>query len=154
MSTLSFVKTARAKGSREIGFLYWEGERYRVVTGGYGKGAIPDGEFTIRVRQVAVGTKENMLSGFVNPLNGRGWFIPLTPNFATSRFGFGIHPDGNLPGTKGCLGLQGNDTEKFWKRWCETKIDSRPTLLQVTTDYASKETSCRVCVAQIATATA
>lgn len=36
---LKFVKTADGKGSRKIGILYWGSDSYRIVTGGYGKGA-------------------------------------------------------------------------------------------------------------------
>ena len=72
-----------------------------------------------------------MKSGFVNPANGRGWFLPLTPRFSTSRHGFGIHPDGNLPGTKGCVGLQGADIKKSWDKWMRTSLKGRPDSLQV-----------------------
>jgi len=37
--------------------------------------------------------------------SGFGWFARLIPQFETERSGFGIHPDGNVPGTRGCIGL-------------------------------------------------
>lgn len=41
---------------------------------------------------------------------GHGWWCPITPQFATSRHGFGIHPDGGSPGTRGCIGITDFDT--------------------------------------------
>ncbi len=35
---------------------------------------------------------------------------PITSSFPTNRMGFGIHPDGNVPGTAGCIGATSNDT--------------------------------------------
>ena len=45
------------------------------------------------------------------------WFCPIEPVFDTVRSGLGIHPDGNLPGTQGCIGVsrQYNNTEKLQK---------------------------------------
>ena len=128
---ITFTKTKKGDGSRMLGTLKWGSDEYDVVTGGYGKGQIPDGVYIIEVRKVVVGNDTTMQSGFVNPSTKRGWFIPLTPKFTTNRHGFGIHPDGNLPGTKGCLGLQGDDIKKFWDKWMRTPINSRPGSLLV-----------------------
>lgn len=113
MTVLKFVKTENGIGSRVIGKLYWDEDEYHVVSGGYGKGAIPDGSYDIERYKAVAGNISTMKSGFVNPVNGRGWFLPLTPKFSTTRHGFGIHPDGNLPGTKGCVGLQGADIKNI-----------------------------------------
>ncbi len=133
MTTITFVKMKKGKGSRVIGILKWGADEYEVVSGGYGKGAIPNGSFDIERYKAVSGDKSTMKSGFVNPANGRGWFLPLTPKFSTARHGFGIHPDGNLPGTKGCVGLQGADMKKFWDKWMRTGMKARPTSLLVTT---------------------
>lgn len=130
---LTFVKTSKGVGTRVFGKLKWFFDEYEVVTGGYGKGAIPDGHYSIEVYNAVEGDKSTMKSGFVNPITGRGWFLPLTPKFTTSRHGFGIHPDGNLPGTKGCVGLQGFDIKKFWDKWLRTPLKLRPATLIVTT---------------------
>ncbi|WP_139281599.1 hypothetical protein [Vibrio aerogenes] len=116
-----------------IGYLKWGDAQFEIVTGGYGKGAIPDGVYKIEKRRIAAGNKSNMESGYINPLTGKGFFIPLKPGFSTHRHGFGIHPDGNLPGTLGCLGLQGADTKKFWDKWIKTPMRLRPDTLIVST---------------------
>ena len=131
MTTITFVKTAKGSGSRVIGKLKWGSDEYEVVSGGYGKGEIPEGTYDIERYNAVVGDKSTMKSGFVNPTNGGGWFLPLTPKFATGRHGFGIHPDGNLPGTKGCVGLQGADSKKFWDKWMKTVMKVRPSSLIV-----------------------
>ncbi len=97
-----------------IGKLKWDSDEFDIVTGGYGKGAIPDGNSSAKVYNAVEGA--NLDAGFINPKTGRGWFIPLESDFNTTRHGFGIHPDGNLPGTKGCVGLQGDDIKKFWDK--------------------------------------
>ena len=45
------------------------------------------------------------------------WFCPVEPAFDTHRNGLGIHPDGNLPGTQGCIGIsiKYKDTEELRK---------------------------------------
>ncbi|MDP2522061.1 L,D-transpeptidase [Neptunomonas phycophila] len=131
---LQFTKIEKGEGSRVIGTLTWGDDSYSVITGGYGLGEIPNGSYIVKTRNVAEGDSTTMKSGFLNPATGRGWFIPLEAKFNTSRFGFGIHPDGNLPGTKGCLGLQGDDIDKFFSKWLTTPLTSRPTTLHVTSD--------------------
>jgi hypothetical protein len=131
---IQFVKSEKGEGSRFIGTLTWGTDTFSVITGGYGKGALPDGSYDIEIRKVVVGTKETMQSGFINSKTGRGWFIPLTPKFSTSRHGFGIHPDGNKPGTKGCVGLQGDDIKAFYDKWITTPMKSRPSTLLVTSE--------------------
>ncbi len=133
MTEITFVKIKKGTGSRIIGKLKWGADECEVVSGGYGKGAIPDGLYDIERYKAVAGDKSTMKSGFVNPINGRGWFLPLTPKFATTRHGFGIHPDGNLPGTKGCVGLQGADMKKFWDKWMRTVMSARPASLIVRT---------------------
>ena len=132
-----FVKTKQGQGSRMHGTLTWNNHSYDVVTGGYGKGPIPDGRYTIEVYKAVEGTSTTMKSGFVDPLTGKGWFLPLTPTFSTTRHGFGIHPDGNLPGTKGCVGIQGKDIQTFWQHWMQTSIKQRPKELVVSTQLAT-----------------
>lgn len=132
-TAIRFVKTAQGTGSRVLGHLKWGSDEYEVVSGGYGKGPIPNGTYDIERYNAVTGDKATMKSGFINPINGRGWFLPLKPQFTTARHGFGIHPDGNLPGTKGCVGLQGGDIKKFWDKWMRTAIKARPSSLVVST---------------------
>ena len=46
---ISFVKTKKGAGRRITGKLKWCSNEFEVVTGGYGKGPIPDGLYDIEV---------------------------------------------------------------------------------------------------------
>lgn len=140
MATLKFVKSSKGSGTRVNGILQWGNDTYKVVSGGYGKGQIPNGKYTVERFKAVTGNKDSMKSGFVNPNNGRGWFLPLTQLFSTSRHGFGVHPDGNVVGTKGCIGLQGNDIAKFWDKWLKTTLKSRPNSLEVSSNIKPEKT--------------
>lgn len=75
--------------------------KWSAVTGPYGNGPLPDGVYNIKV--------------FVHPPQASykrdyfGWFMPLIPQFKTHRTGLGVHPDGNVPGTLGCIGITERD---------------------------------------------
>lgn len=43
--------------------------------------------------------------------NGVGFSFYLDPQFSTRRSHLRIHPDGNKPGTLGCVGLDGTKDE-------------------------------------------
>jgi len=115
--------------SKTNGTLTWGNNSYNAVSGPHGKGALDAGAYTIKVRHVAAG--KNMNSGFRDKLTGKAWFIPITPDFVTNRNGFGIHPDGGVAGTLGCIGLTGADAGRFWKNWNATNMSSRGTSLEV-----------------------
>ncbi|MEM6405536.1 MAG: L,D-transpeptidase [Pseudomonadota bacterium] len=121
MSTLTYSLTA--------GRLTWGATHYSAVSGPHGNGPLPIGSYTVQTRRVADGS---LGAGFTDSVSGNSWFIPLTPQFNTTRSGFGIHPDGNVPGTRGCIGLTGTDAQNFWLLWNRTPLASRPTQLTVT----------------------
>ena len=59
-----------------------------------------------------------------------GYFLHiLTPG--TGRSECGIHPDRNVTGTLGCLGLVEDDDRKFWEAWKNIPEHLRPTELNV-----------------------
>ena len=69
--------------------------------------------------------------GFTDPVTAASWFIPLEPQFPIARAGLGLHPDGNVPGTQGCVGITGADANRFCQRWNATPFTDRPILLEV-----------------------
>lgn len=115
--------------SKLSGRLTWNGASYAAISGPYRTGALPEGSYTVRVRHVVVGGA--LSSSFKDPKTGNAWFIPISPDFETDRSGLGIHPDGGIPGTEGCIGLRGADAGKFWQRWNKTPMGARPTTLTV-----------------------
>ncbi|MDR2431896.1 MAG: hypothetical protein LBD99_06590 [Candidatus Margulisbacteria bacterium] len=78
---------------------------YRAVSGGYGKGSLPAGKYSTgkiwMPEQIAALPNAASYQAF-----GFGFFLPLIPKFETDRTELGIHPDGGVPGTLGCIGLK------------------------------------------------
>ena len=93
------------------GYLYElskDGIKAPAVTGPYGKGAAPKGSYRINP-PIAIDPAAEENKGFVDQ-KGSAWFAALLPEFDTDRTGLGIHPDGGMPGTLGCVGIQLEDT--------------------------------------------
>lgn len=84
------------------------GIKAAAVSGPFGKGAAPRGSYRIGPA-MAIDPKVESNKGFMDP-KGNAWFAPILPDFETDRTGLGIHPDGNVPGTLGCIGIQLEDT--------------------------------------------
>jgi hypothetical protein len=55
--------------------------------------------------------------------SGFGWFLWLGVG------NYGIHPDGNVPGTRGCIGIVGNNTESLFEKLKELNNNSSITVL-------------------------
>ena len=103
---------------------------YRAITGPHGKGALPVGQYEVGTRHAVVGS--SLSSSFEDTVSKNRWFIPIKPQFFTHRDGFGIHPDGNIEGTKGCIGLTSSYANSFWVRWKLEPLPIRPIKLYVT----------------------
>jgi hypothetical protein len=117
MSTMIFKKSTK--------HLTWGASHYSAITGPYGLGPLPNGEYEVKTRNAVTG--DLLSSSYENSLTSNRWFIPITPLFGTTRHGFGIHPDGNVTGTKGCIGLTGSEAGSFWRRWMNIPLSARPT---------------------------
>lgn len=95
-----------------VGDMFYElaasGLKAKAVSGPYGNGPAPKGSYRI-TPPVAIDPSAESNKGFLDP-KGNAWFAALHPEFETDRIGLGIHPDGNVPGTLGCIGIQLEDT--------------------------------------------
>ena len=81
---------------------------FSAVAGGFGNGAPENGDYTISNFQ------DRSPNGWFNKgmnKHGEGFSFDLTPQFFTYRCDLKAHPDGNLEGTLGCIGLTGNKDE-------------------------------------------
>lgn len=81
-----------------------------AISGPWGKGAAPKGVYEIAEPQAIKASEEN--KAYTDP-DGFAWFAAMTPREPMERKGFGIHPDGNVPGTLGCIGVKGSTRELF-----------------------------------------
>ena len=117
---------------RSLGLLYWSstGESWNAVSGPFYPGQRPPGLYTVGRREITDYTAS--IKPAFQDKTGRGFFIPIYPRFSTSRGKIGgrlgIHPDGNLPGTEGCIGLTGDNTRSFYDAIGKTATDATITL--------------------------
>jgi hypothetical protein len=117
MATITFSKSTNV--------LSWPGfGSWSAVSGGWGD-PLPSGTYTVERRKVTGYTK-SIGVGFQDK-TGKGYFVPLTPHFSSTRTGIGIHPDGNLPGTKGCIGIRSN-ADTFYRAIASTAPSASITL--------------------------
>jgi RHS repeat-associated protein len=82
-------------------------------SGPWGNGQLPPGDYTLPSGPVPVLPIHPNQSSYCDGA-GNCWWQPITPNFPTNRNGLGIHPDGNVPGTAGCIGAKNNDTTDLY----------------------------------------
>lgn len=131
MTVVFRIDSLDNRGKGAIGSLEWRGATYTAVSGPYGLGRLPLGDYEIRRASVVEGP--DLRPPYCVVENGRTlcWFIPLTPLFPTSRSGFGIHPDGNVPGSEGCIVMRSPGVAAFWDLWSSLPISERPTRLRV-----------------------
>ena len=83
--------------------IYWYNDQgqsikeYPSVSGPYGKGRLPQGSY--------IGDNLRIRNDKAMTCPDGGWSLDLTPNFETDRTLLRIHPDGNITGTLGCIGV-------------------------------------------------
>lgn len=88
---------------------------WNAVSGPFGAGALPAGLYDISRREITGYTNKVDLP--YQDATGNGFFVPIYPKFETNRGKvggrLGIHPDGNKPGTLGCIGLTSANAKSF-----------------------------------------
>ena len=89
-------------------------ESWPAVSGPWGKGPAPAGPYTVNGAPVTVPPSNPNYNSYCDP-SGNCWWVPITPNFTPDPFrdGLGIHPDGGVPGTSGCIGAKGRNTQNL-----------------------------------------
>ena len=104
--------------NKKTGSLKGFGRTWKAVSGVPGKvPALPSGAYSVRPRSLMTGTVEVAGVGFntkyaapaYKDRRGFGWFLWL------GKGNLGIHPDGNVPGTKGCIGVKKPDTTDLFE---------------------------------------
>lgn len=112
-------------------FIKATGSSYDAVSGSSTLLPLPNGGYIVsglRFRDKTtmartVPPKENNGGGMSFP----AWSMELEPLFSTQRTLLRIHPDGNLPGTEGCIGIIGEVHKCFAD--LETAINGKTKLL-------------------------
>lgn len=102
---------------RKLKTLSWPFKKlsWGAISGPFGAGALPPGMYDISRREITEYT--NKVDRPYRDKFGMGFFVPIYPKFATSRGKsggrLGIHPDGNVPGTLGCIGITDINAKSF-----------------------------------------
>ena len=115
-------KIEKLKTFEAIGTVYFMNDNneeifsYNAVSGGWGNGPLEPGLYNITsvIRPAEMFQRKDKDA---YTLFNVGWFASLTPLFQTERTALGIHPDGNVPGTLGCIGLPFaniDDNQRCW----------------------------------------
>jgi hypothetical protein len=94
------------------GVLDLDGTKFKANSGGWGKGALPAGKYKIGAARLLHGLPDKN----AYKKDWESWWCPIEPMFKTERTSLGIHPDGNVKGTLGCIGINetnGNDRHCF-----------------------------------------
>ena len=101
-------------GSQSLSLYYLEGiVRFPSLSGPYGKGPLPKGRY--KLGPLIDINPEICTPGF--RVGKIAFWIKLYPQFETNRIGLGIHPDGNIKGTLGCIGIHPDYAEIFYHLW-------------------------------------
>lgn len=101
------------EGKKTTGRLVWAAKELDspAISGPHEKGSLPKGVYK---------AERNKLVDQSGPNNAycdgkdKCWFQAMNAPSTTDRNGFGIHPDGNVVGTEGCIGLTESDTKPWY----------------------------------------
>jgi hypothetical protein len=85
-----------------------QGHLFRARSGPWGRGPLPPGRYVLG-KPTALDPEAERNDPFTDE-EGNAWWCPITPQFTTDRKSLGIHPDGSVNGTKGCIGVVGRNT--------------------------------------------
>lgn len=83
---------------------------WKALSGGHGLGTLLHGSYRIDSIDAIEDTEANK----AYKREGFPWFMRIQPMFKTYRTALGVHPEGNVLGTLGCIGLLTEDG-KFFK---------------------------------------
>ena len=96
---------AGARNQRVDGRITVNGNTYDFRSGGFGRGSLPEGTYNV-TRHLDSRSNSSMTVG------GVGYSFAVSDKYDArvggTRSLLRIHPDGNSPGTEGCIGIVGN----------------------------------------------
>lgn len=130
--TARFTGTEKAgqRGQMKTGEITVNGHSYQFNSGGWGRGNLPPGPYTVSGGER---TSQNAMS-----VDGVGFMFGLSDKYDSrvggTRSQLLIHPDGNVRGTLGCIGIVGNGAKQeafFRDMQAELKRNGGRVTLQV-----------------------
>lgn len=124
------VFRVRRSGAKAEGTLTWaaKGLSSPAVSGPHGNGALPDGSYSSPRHLLLDKVGEPPYCDTVGGL-GHCWLQAFEA--AHGRTDLGVHPDGNVLGTEGCIGLPATSDSK---RWYDAFYESNGLTIEVITE--------------------
>ena len=120
------------------GELIWGRSRFHARSGPWGNGALPDGVYIVDPIHNQHGKQIHNKGMELDTKDKAGnrshvaFKIPIAAeDKSVHRTALFIHPDGNVKGTQGCIGIVGADALHFWNLWEKCPRKQRPTRLLV-----------------------
>lgn len=113
MADIEFVISKRT-GKKAEGKLKWPAKSLEAnaLSGEHGKGYLPNGLYDAPRNKLLDKPGEDSYCDKSSPKNC--WFQVCEPTFETDRTDLGIHPDGNIVGTRGCIGITDDETKEWY----------------------------------------
>jgi hypothetical protein len=102
---ISRTTNAGARNQMISGQVTVNGRTYDFRSGGFGRGSLPRGDYTVTRHMDSRNTRGMVVGGvgYSFAMNNK-----FDPRVGATRTLLRIHPDGGTPGTEGCLGIVGN----------------------------------------------
>jgi hypothetical protein len=88
------------------------GQSWKAVSGPFGRGRLSIGGYVLG--EIVDVNPPGYRKGAFEDVAGNALFCPLKPISGSDRKRLGIHPDGNIPGTEGCIGITELDTRNLY----------------------------------------
>jgi RHS repeat-associated protein len=93
------------------------------ISGPHDNGALPTGNYNLTGKPSLVPVSHPHQSSYCDA-NGNCWWQPIESETPNGRSGLGIHPDGNIHGTAGCVGLTSGNTSGFYNYLRTSDVDT------------------------------
>jgi hypothetical protein len=119
------IETVSSK--RAEGTVRWKARNLssRAVSGPFGAGALPLGSYSAP-RSMLLDKNDASYRDGADPPNC--WMQAILPMFSTDRDDLGVHPDGGVPGTQGCIGLKVTNTRPWYDSFYGVPRDGSVTI--------------------------
>lgn len=98
-----FVRATDPAGIGSLVFTEGQGTKIPARSGPWGKGPLPPGRYHLG-KPVPIDPREPLNAPYVDA-KGNAWWCPITPQFTTTRKSLGLHADGGVSGSLGCIAV-------------------------------------------------
>lgn len=114
-------------GKTKTGTLRWPAHGLSVPakSGPYGNGALPYGSYVARRSKMLDKVGQTPYCDAFGGIK-HCWIQPFDDSYGRSELG--IHPDGNVDGTEGCIGLKSVNSSAWYDAFYQVPVNSSTTV--------------------------